>query len=156
MDRLQPQKWRQLIVFVCITFATLGSLMAIAETYSPEVPVELFSSRVGAFASRFFDLSNVAGRRMIPPYDAETRTITLAVGESVELDRIRIVYGGLAPDDKIMIEVIVPELDREMAYRHLIDIRQAKRGFRLYLDQFELIAAKSNRLQLRYVSPFVR
>lgn len=152
MDKIRPQKWRQLIAFACISSATLGFLMSIADSYSPKVSSDIVSSRLGGFANRFIDLSNFIGGHIIVPYDANTRTITLALNESLELGRIRITYRGLADKDTIKIETIIPNFDREMFFRHQFDAKKAKKGFRLYLDQFELITAKAERIRLRHVS----
>ncbi len=154
MDKLHLRKWLRMLAFVCVTSATLGVLMAMAAVYSPEVQSELTTTRTGRLVSKFFDLYDVIGRHPGSPYNPETRTITLAVGQSVDLERIRITYRGLAPGNRFKVETLIPDFDREMSFRHEFESQSARQGFRLYRDEFELIAAKEDRLKLRLVSDY--
>ncbi len=152
MDKLRPRKWFRLLIYVVVVTATLGVLMSMAAAFTPEVPTDIAASSVGTFVGRFIDLPHLIGAHRSGPYDEKNRTITLAVDESVDLERIRITYRGLADEGRFKIETIIPNFDREMFFRHEVDTDAAEQGFRLYRDQFELITAKADRLKLRHVS----
>jgi hypothetical protein len=51
--------------------------------------------------------------------------------------------------EKIRIDVLIPKLDPDYAYPHLIPVKEAKRGFRLSDENFLLISAGRYRVKLK-------
>ena len=88
---------------------------------------------------------NAAAARVNPP-DVDklllTRNTVVASGKS------RFVYKG-KQEGYLLVDVLIPELDRGYAYRHQIPLKTAKRGFNLAGQQFVLIAANRSVAQIK-------
>jgi hypothetical protein len=65
-------------------------------------------------------------------------------------NKIKIIYRGLE-DDRINVDVIIPELDPETAYHHSVHASEAQRGLTLGGQDFELISAGETKLRLNRI-----
>jgi hypothetical protein len=74
--------------------------------------------------------------------------IVLFRGQTKSVGKIMLIYRGFKKK-KIIIDVIIPELDPKTNYRYSIDKTKAKRGFRLSQENFILISSSKSKLQLK-------
>ena len=75
--------------------------------------------------------------RILLPLDAETK-----VGS------IRLIYKGKR-DGCLLLDVLIPALDKGFVYHHAISLEKAKHGFNLAGREFMLIAAKRAAARIR-------
>lgn len=87
--------------------------------------------------------------RLIPRQDEET-DITLTAGQIKTVGNIKLLYKGLE-NDRICIDVIIPEFDPEMAHQHVINQMEAKQILKLGGQSFVLISARGTRLHLQKI-----
>lgn len=79
--------------------------------------------------------------------DPKKEKISLSKGDAKIIDNIKIVYRGSASRSQFRLDVFVLDFDSEMPFYHTLDIRQAKKGFRLAGKDFQLISARKHRIQ---------
>jgi hypothetical protein len=75
--------------------------------------------------------------RILLPLDAETK-----------VGAIRLIYKGKR-NGYLLIDVLIPALDKGFVYQHAIPLEKAKRGFNLAGREFVLIAAKRAAARIR-------
>jgi hypothetical protein len=61
--------------------------------------------------------------------------------------RIKLIYRGLEKK-RIKIDVIIPALDPQTAYRHAVSIEAARQGMRLAEERFKLVSAAESKIRL--------
>ena len=76
--------------------------------------------------------------------------ISLAAGQIKTVGNIKLLYKGLE-NDKICIDVIIPDYDPQMAHRHLISTNKAKKTVKLGGQNFLLISVRDTRLHLQKI-----
>ena len=64
------------------------------------------------------------------------------------IGRSLVTYRGKADGSKIKLDVVVLDLDPDVAYKNIVDISRAKQSFRAGDERFELISAGSLRLRV--------
>ena len=79
--------------------------------------------------------------------DASRVNVVLQRDAPLRLDQVDIIYRGVE-NRKLRLDVIVLELDPQYAYRHAIDLDEARRGFRLAEIDLQLLAARNARAEL--------
>jgi len=151
MDETSPRKWRHLLVFIGSTLVSVGVLLYLAEIYFPNTPSSMLLQN-SKFIRRFIKLPNSETAGFRPLYDASTRTVTLRLNQSYDLDGILITYRGLSGKGLLDVDVHVLAFDRKTPFRHRIPIDKAKENFHLVGKKLRLISAKPNRLQFRHLS----
>ena len=81
---------------------------------------------------------------------SDEKTVILSLDQVVSVGKIKIIYRGLE-DDRINVDVIIPELDPETAYHHSIHETEAQRGLKFGGQDFELISAGETKLRLNRI-----
>jgi hypothetical protein len=81
---------------------------------------------------------------------SDDKTVILSLGQVVSVGKIKMIYRGLE-DDRINVDVIIPELDPETAYHHSVRESEAQRGLKLGGQDFELISAGETKLRLNRI-----
>ena len=76
--------------------------------------------------------------------------ISLAAGQIKTVGNIKLLYKGLE-NDKICIDVIIPDYDPQMAHRHAISTNEAKKTVKLGGQNFLLISVRDTRLHLQKI-----
>jgi hypothetical protein len=76
--------------------------------------------------------------------------IALTAGQIKTVGNIKMIYKGLE-NDKICIDVIIPEFDPQMAHRHEISTNEANKALKLGGQSFLLISARDTRLHLQKI-----
>jgi hypothetical protein len=84
---------------------------------------------------------------------AEATSLTLMLDQTLRVGSILLVYRG-TDDGRIRLGVIVPALDPEYTYLHNLSISEAKQGFQVAEQQFELLAVSAATLRLKRRPPF--
>ncbi|MGD8845733.1 MAG: hypothetical protein PVI54_09490 [Desulfobacteraceae bacterium] len=64
------------------------------------------------------------------------------------IGRSLLTYRGKSDGSKIKLDVVVLDLDPDVAYKNIMDISRAKQSFRAGEERFELISAGSLRLRV--------
>lgn len=77
----------------------------------------------------------------------------LATDTAVAVDAAQFIYKGYAAQDRIRIDVVIPDLDPETAYVHLIDIGEARTGFTLLGRRYRLTAVNQHRIRMVHHAP---
>lgn len=65
-----------------------------------------------------------------------------------KIGRSVLTYRGKAGGSKIKLDVVVLDLDPDVAYKNIVDISRAKKSFRAGEERFELISAGSLRMRV--------
>jgi hypothetical protein len=81
--------------------------------------------------------------------------IYMALDTAVDTGQAQFIYKGITDDDRIRIHVVIPDLDPEIAYVHLVDMRTAKKGFKLLGRRYRLVVVNKHRLRIHSESPGV-
>ena len=74
--------------------------------------------------------------------------ILLALDAETNVGSIRLIYKGKR-DGCLLIDVLIPALDKGFVYHHAIPLEKAKHGFNLAGREFMLIAAKRAAVRIR-------
>ena len=74
--------------------------------------------------------------------------IVLTRDRRANVGRTILVYRGLDDVKKVRIDVIVPELDPQVAYHYRISRKQGKKGFSLGRQQYRILSAGKNTLKI--------
>jgi hypothetical protein len=94
----------------------------------------------------------VMDREERPRSQPDKTAVILALGQVTSVGKIKMIYRG-RDGDRINIDVIIPELDPEMAYHHAVHETDAKRGLKLGGQDFKLISAGDAKLHLNKITP---
>ncbi|CAB5132923.1 hypothetical protein D3OALGA1CA_3347 [Olavius algarvensis associated proteobacterium Delta 3] len=79
--------------------------------------------------------------------DPMREKIVLALDESYETGKGRIIYKGLDAGSVFKMGVVIFDLDPNQVYIRRIGVQQAKQGFRLLETRFQLIKAKGKKVR---------
>lgn len=144
------KKWWHLLLFIGGTILSVGMLLYLAELYFPS-PSTANSPREDMILKRYFRMPNWQTLGYRPLYDAKTRTTTLSLDQSYEIDGLRITYQGL--DDKKMfkLDLRVLAFDPETPFRYQVPIAAARKEFLLAGRRFKLVSAGRNRLEFQHL-----
>jgi len=104
----------------------------------------------GSFYKTVTDRAPAAAQRNLS--DLEKGRYVLKLGEGQVIGGVKLVYRGLAPDNSCVIGVSILDLDPETAYANIINIREAKRGFRLARSKYRLLSVNRDTLRLQLVN----
>lgn len=83
---------------------------------------------------------------------ADETNIVLALGQVRVVGKIKLIYRG-REGDRINVDVIIPELDPEMAFHHSIVEDDARKGLLLGGQNFKLVSARTSTLHLYRPKP---
>jgi len=126
-----------------ISIVFLSSIYWIAETFFPKTSSELIP-RDDALSARFMSGSRGDSDFRDAPKktltNATKEKITLMLDRDIKIGKSIIVYRGM--------DVAILELDPNSFYRYRIPINAAKKGFRLFGQNFRLISARKSAIQL--------
>ena len=84
------------------------------------------------------------------PKHQEEIDIALTAGQIKTVGNIKLLYKGLE-NNKICIDVIIPDFDPQMAHRHEISTNEAKKNLKLGGQNFLLISVRDTRLHLQKI-----
>jgi len=149
-EQTSSSKWWHLVLFIGGTILSVGMLLYLAELYFPS-PSTANTAREDMILRRYFKIPNWQTLGYRPLYDEKTRTITLKLNESFEINGLRITYHGL--DGKKMFKLDVRELafDPETPFRYQIPVAAAQKEFQLAGRRFKLISAGRNRFEFQHL-----
>lgn len=88
-----------------------------------------------------------AGKPLPLPAPVPDGTITLRRGQRVTVGKRTLIYQGVK-DKQIRLAVYVLDLDPQVAYHHKIPIQEAKKGFRLAGQSYDLISQSRSSIRL--------
>jgi len=77
--------------------------------------------------------------------------VMLVSGEEAVFKNSRIVYRGIE-DDQLCFDLFILQLDPHYSYLHKIPVGDAKSGFRLGDQDFELLTARKSKVKLKLVN----
>ena len=149
-EKKASPRWRHLLLFIGGTVLSVGLLLYLAELYFPS-PSATSSPREDMILRRYFKFPQWETLGYRPLYDAKTRTITLKMDQSFDIDGMRITYLGLGGKKTFNLEVRLLAFDPETPFRYQIPIAAAHEEFQLAGRRFQLISAKRNRFAFRYL-----
>ena len=141
------RKLRNALAFVAATVLVLVAVFYFTQTFLPNTSNELLP------------LTDKITSKIMTPYWADKRfdkvdpykdKIMLSKGDAKVIDGIKIVYRGKERRSDFKLDVFVLDFDREMPFPHTLDVKQAKKGFRLSGRDFQLISARKHRVHLWY------
>jgi hypothetical protein len=75
--------------------------------------------------------------------------VTLKVDRAAAVGRTRLIYRGRRPGNRFAVDVVVPDLDPDAAYPHVLDVPEAKIKFTLGGRNFRLLNVTANYLHLQ-------
>ena len=75
--------------------------------------------------------------------------LMLPLAESRRVGRMELIYRGLLNGGRFRLDVVIPELDPHRAYPRDVSIPEAKDGFSLSGERFQLLAANDGFLHLK-------
>jgi hypothetical protein len=96
---------------------------------------------------RYRQLRESADRATTVSAPLDNKHIRLDLGVKRPVDGIRLVYRGVE-GEKVKIGVIIPDLDPEYEYLHIVPINEAREGMRLGGQAFKLTADGKTALHL--------
>jgi hypothetical protein len=133
MEETGKKRWLLILFFMAIGALFVGFLyFTLFGNRDPRY------RRLEESASRF-----KANRAAIP----DPLNIRLTRCQAKTVDNLRLIYNGYE-DGKVIISVVIEELDPEVAYRHSIPLQEAKTGIRLGGHSFKVVSAKKSELHL--------
>ena len=92
--------------------------------------------------------SAVAAAPEIPVPATRSGEYYIAFNRAATVASARVIYKGYAEKNRIRIDVVIPALDPEMAYVHLLEIPAAREGFSLLGQQYRLTAVNRHRIRI--------
>ena len=110
-------------------------------------------------SNEILPLTDKITSKFMTPYWADKRfdkvdpnkdKIMLAKGDAKVIDGIKIVYRGSERRSEFKLDYFVLDFDREMPFARTLNVKQAKKGFRLSGKDFQLISARKHRVHLWY------
>jgi hypothetical protein len=143
-DRLR--KLRHVLAFTAFSIIALVGGFYLTRPFFPDVSNEILPR-----------IPDKISAKIMTPYWADNRfnkvnpykdKILLSKGDAKILDDIKIIYRGSNNRSKFHLDVIVLNFDSQMPFAHTIDVKQAKKGFRLAGKNLQLISAREHRLHL--------
>ena len=141
------RKLRNVLAFAAATVIVLLAVFYLTQPFLPNTSNELLP------------LSDKITSKFMTPYWADKRfdkvdpnkdKIMLSKGDAKVIDGIKIVYRGSERRSQFKLDVFVLDFDREMPFAHTLDVKQAKKGFRLSGKDFQLISVRKHRVHLWY------
>jgi|GEM_PF-2854545 len=150
MGETSSRKWRHLLVFIVGTFVSVGVMLYFAEKFFPNTSSTILP-RNDRLLQRFVKIPNWETLGYRPLYDESTRTVTLSVNQSFDVEDLRIFFRGLDRENKALLDVLVLSFDRETPFRYKISQKPPNGEFQLARKRFKLLSAKRNRFQFRYL-----
>jgi hypothetical protein len=79
--------------------------------------------------------------------------LVIGLNEDKTVGRTTIIYRGLESGSRFRLYVIIPELDPEVAYPHHMSKSEAKQGFRLANESFQLLTVRKRYISLMWLKP---
>ena len=149
-DNARSSRWWHVLLFIGATMLSVGVLLYLAELYFPS-PSSTSAPREDMILKRYFRLPRWETLGHRPTYDAKTRTITLKMNQSFDIDRMRITYLGLDGKKMFKLDVRLLAFDPETPFRYQLPIAESQKGFLLAGRRFRLISAKRNRFEFRHL-----
>lgn len=155
MDNVRQKNWFSIAAYVLTSVSVLSLILFFAETYSPNQSSNLMPLN-GNRASHW--LSNTSRWQNSPQADAEKSAarrakLSLLINQKQSVGQTELIYRGLLGSSEFQVDVIILELDPQVAYPYRIKIPQAKKSFRLANRNYQLIAARKGALHLRVINP---
>ena len=154
MNETRPRNWYYIFSYLTISIVTLGILYILAEWFFPKTSAELIP-RNDALSARFLSGprldNNLEDTRNKATSDIRQEKITLALNQEKEFTKSKIIYRGLDEKSRLIIDVVILDLDPETYYPYRIHTYEARRGFRLAGQNFKLISARKSALKLRRI-----
>ncbi len=140
-------KLRNMLAFAAAAILVLVVVFYLTQTFLPNTSNDMLP------------LTDKITSKFMTPYWADKRfdkvdpnkdKIMLSIGDAKVIDGIKIVYRGKERRSDFKLDVFVLDFDREMSFPHTLDVKQAKKGFRLSGKNFQLISARKHRVHLWY------
>ena len=152
MKKTQPNNWSYVLLYTLGSIAFLGLIVLVAEIFFPPTSPELIPRRddlsakfISTPATNIRQPDAAAGIRAGPVAEK----ITLPLNHEKRIGRAKIVYRGLAANSKFKIDVVILDLDPRAYYGYRLSINDARKGFRLAGNDFKLISARKNAINIR-------
>jgi len=141
------RKVRNVLTFTAATVLFLGAGFYLTERFFPNTSNELLP-RTDKITSKI--MTPYWADKRFDKADPTKDKIMLSKGDAIVIDNIKIVYRGFERRSEFKMEYFVLEFDREMPFARILDVKQAKKGFRLSDKDFQLISARKHRVHLWY------
>jgi len=153
MDRGRQNSWFSITAYVLSSFAFLGILLFIAETYFPNQSSNLMPLQRDRISRWIF---NSPPWRAMQKTDAagkaQPQKLFLKLNQKHSAGRSELIYRGLVGRSEFQVDVIILELDPQVSYPHRFKIAEAKKSLRLANLSYRLIAAKKGALHLKRIT----
>lgn len=120
--------------------------------------VALFGDRLAqpkSIAKRLSDSQSPRRSAFTLPALGDDGRLVLTRGKPFQWDKTRIVYRGISESGRIRIDVVIPELDPDIAYVYRLSMEKAERGFRLAGRKVRMHSASRELLRLRIQEPIL-
>lgn len=145
-DRLR--KIRHILAFAgCVIIALAGGFY-LTKPFFPDVSNEILPRMSDKITSKI--MTPYWADKRFNTVDPDRDRIMLSKGDAKIIDNIKIIYRGSENRSQFHLDVFVLNFDREMPFVHTIDVKRAKKGFRIAGKDFQLISARKHRVHLWY------
>lgn len=143
-DRLR--KLRYVLVFTAFTILALVGGFYLTKPFFPSVSSEILPRIPDKITAKIMTpyWSDKRFNKVYPDKDK----IMLSKGDAKIIDDIKIIYRGSNDRSQFHLDVFVLNFDSQMPFVHTIDVKKAKKGFRLAGKDFQLISAREHRVHL--------
>ena len=139
-------KFRNMLAFAAATILVIVGGFYLTQPFLPSVSNEILPLIPDKFTSKI--MTPYWADKRFSKADPKKEKIMLSKGESKIIENIKIVYQGSPSRSHFKLDVFVLDFDSEMPFSHTLDMGQAKKGFRLAGNDFQLISARKHRIQL--------
>ena len=147
MKKTTPHNWSYLIYYTLGSTLFLSLLFFAAERFFPSTSPELIPRR-DDLSARFISNPSWDTRPQEKPgielSPLEREKITLPLNHELVIGRSKLVYRGLTGNSQFKIDLAILDLDPQAYYGYRLSIDEAKKGFQLGGNNFELISVRKN------------
>jgi hypothetical protein len=137
MEPTRNRKWPTILFFSAVGLALAAAIYPIAR--SARTP--------SSWKAPLAQVSPAAGNVV----SIEGDRVLLVSGKEAVFKSSKIVYRGIE-DGQVCFDLFILQLDPHYSYVHKIPVREARRGFRLGDQDFELLTARNSKVKLKLVN----
>lgn len=154
MKESTRKKWMPMAVVFLSVFGSFAALMYLS--------ISTFSVGRGQSPSPFFRFqqnpesitrSQDDIRRIIKSVSPGWSKMTVYKGQETTVGKVIITYRGLEAYSRFRLDALIPDLDSQYVYKQTFSVDQARKGFSVGGQRFELISAGTYRMRLRHYTP---
>ena len=153
MNVITRRQWLQLVVYTLAGGILFYGMVATADSKSHRMTTDVGSYAAGAFL--FFtdmDVKQYSHPRSVSDgWATGQETLIIGLDQEKSVSGATIIYRGLESGSRFRLDVIIHELDPDVAYPRVLSKSEAREGFRLADETFQLLAVRKRYISLAWL-----